>query len=85
MEQRNNTEMNTEMNNNVQTHPLFRLMMQSINMIPAQDGMMNPQGLPGDILQRTFEEQQDITESDITGDDLAKELGESLADLFGKN
>ena len=66
MEQRNNT----ELNNNVQTHPLFRLMMQSINMIPAQDGMMNPQGLmnlqgmmnpqglPGDILQRTFEEQQ---------------------------
>tara|TARA_B100001094_G_C18191030_1_gene807260 strand:- start:2558 stop:3436 length:879 start_codon:yes stop_codon:yes gene_type:complete len=69
MEQQNNTEMNTELNNNVQTHPLFRLMMQSINMIPQQDGippqgMMNPQGLmnlqgmPGDILQRTFEEQQ---------------------------
>ena len=34
---------------------------------------------------RTFEEQQDITESDITGDELAKELGESLSELFGKN
>ena len=34
---------------------------------------------------RTFEEQQDISESDITGDEMAKELGESLADLFGKN
>jgi len=34
---------------------------------------------------RTFEEQQDISESDITGDELAKELGESLSDLFGKN
>ena len=36
-------------------------------------------------LGRTFEEQQDITETEITGDELAKELGESLADLFGKN
>ena len=65
MEQRNNT----QINNNIQTHPLFRLMMQSINMIPAQDGippqgmmnlhgLMNLQGMPGDILQRTFEEQQ---------------------------
>jgi hypothetical protein len=34
---------------------------------------------------RTFEEQQDIVEDDITGDELAKELGESLSDLFGKN
>ena len=34
---------------------------------------------------RTFEEQQDINESDITGDELAKELGESLSELFGKN
>tara|TARA_Y100000593_G_scaffold93210_1_gene187228 strand:+ start:301 stop:876 length:576 start_codon:yes stop_codon:yes gene_type:complete len=34
---------------------------------------------------RTFEDQQDITESDITGDELAKELGESLSELFGKN
>ena len=69
MEQQNDTEMDTEINNNIQTHPLFRLMMQSINMIPQQGGipqqglmnlhgMMNPQGLPGDILQRTFEEQQ---------------------------
>jgi hypothetical protein len=62
MEQQNNTEMDTELNN-IQTHPLFRLMMQSINMIPQQgmmnpQGVMNPQGLPGDILQRTFEEQQ---------------------------
>ena len=34
---------------------------------------------------RTFEEQQDINETEITGDDLAKELGESLGELFGKN
>jgi hypothetical protein len=34
---------------------------------------------------RTFEDQQDISESDITGDEMAKELGESLSDLFGKN
>ena len=34
---------------------------------------------------RTFEDQQDISEGDITGDELAKELGESLSDLFGKN
>jgi len=34
---------------------------------------------------RTFEEQQDINESEITGDELAKELGETLGDLFGKN
>ena len=34
---------------------------------------------------RTFEEQQDITESDITGDELAQELGDSLSKLFGKN
>jgi hypothetical protein len=34
---------------------------------------------------RTFEEQQDIVEDDITGDDLAKELGSTLSDLFGKN
>lgn len=37
---------------------------------------------------RTFEDQKDIeqkVEDDITGDELAKELGESLADLFGKN
>jgi hypothetical protein len=34
---------------------------------------------------RTFEEQKDITETEITGDELAKELGESLSNLFGKN
>ena len=34
---------------------------------------------------RTFEEQQNINETEITGDDLAKELGESLGELFGKN
>jgi len=34
---------------------------------------------------RTFEEQQDISESDITGDEMAKELGETLSELFGKN
>ena len=33
------------------THPLFRLMIQSINMIPQQ-------GIPDDILQQTFEGQQ---------------------------
>ena len=34
---------------------------------------------------RTFEEQQDIEEDGITGDELAKELGSKLSDLFGKN
>jgi len=37
---------------------------------------------------RTFDDQKQIeqdTQDDITGDELAKELGESLADLFGKN
>lgn len=37
---------------------------------------------------RTFEDQKDIEQSeldDITGDELAKEFGESLADLFDKN
>ena len=34
---------------------------------------------------RTFEEQQDIEETEITGDELAKELGSTLSDLFGKN
>ena len=33
----------------------------------------------------TFEEQEQITEDQITGDELAKELGESLSELFGKN
>ena len=33
----------------------------------------------------TFEEQEKITEDQITGDELAKELGESLSELFGKN
>ena len=92
MEQQNNT----EMNNNIQTHPLFRLMMQSINMIPAQDGMMNPQGLmnlqgmPGDILQRTFEEQQpkekpccnkfieELQEMEITQEDVDNKLSCSI-------
>ena len=35
--------------------------------------------------QIRFLENEDITEDDITGDELAKELGESLSDLFGKN
>ncbi|MBC8428289.1 hypothetical protein H8D04_00255 [bacterium] len=37
---------------------------------------------------RTFEDQKEIEQDiqdNITGDELAKELGESLADLFGKN
>ena len=34
---------------------------------------------------RKFEEQQDIEEDGITGDELAKELGSKLSDLFGKN
>jgi|TARA_R110001592_G_scaffold37644_3_gene125372 hypothetical protein len=33
----------------------------------------------------TFQEQQDITEQEITGDELAKELGASLSDLFKKS
>jgi len=33
----------------------------------------------------TFEEQQKISETEITGDELAKELGDKLGDLFGKN
>ena len=33
----------------------------------------------------TFEEQQQISETTITGDELAKELGDKLGDLFGKN
>ena len=33
----------------------------------------------------TFEEQEQITEEQITGDELAKELGDKLSDLFGKN
>ena len=96
MEQRNNIETNTELNNNVQTHPLLRLMMQSINMIPQQDGMMNlhgvmnPQGLPGDILQRTFEEQQpkekpccnkfieELQEMEITQEDVDNKLSCSI-------
>jgi len=89
MEQRNNTEMNTEINNNIQTHPLLRLMMQSINMIPAQDG--NPQqGMPDDILQRTFEEQQpkekpccnkfieELQEMEITQEDVDNKLSCSI-------
>tara|TARA_B100000900_G_scaffold186567_2_gene158129 strand:+ start:583 stop:1347 length:765 start_codon:yes stop_codon:yes gene_type:complete len=85
MEQRNNT----ETNNNVQTHPLLRLMMQSINMIPAQDGIP-PQGVPGDILQRTFEEQQpkekpccnkfieELQEMEITQEDVDNKLSCSI-------
>ena len=34
---------------------------------------------------QTFEEQQKISETTITGDELAKELGDKLGDLFGKN
>ena len=90
MEQRNNTETNTEINNNIQTHPLLRLMMQSINMIPAQDGMMNLHGVPGDILQRTFEEQQpkekpccnkfieELQEMEITQEDVDNKLSCSI-------
>ena len=33
----------------------------------------------------SFEEQEEITEEQITGDELAKELGDKLSDLFGKN
>ena len=88
MEQRNNT----ETNNNIQTHPLLRLMMQSINMIPQHDmippqDMMNPQG---DILQRTFEEQQpkekpccnkfieELQEMEITQEDVDNKLSCSI-------
>ena len=35
--------------------------------------------------QLNEEEQEQITEDQITGDELAKELGESLSELFGKN
>ena len=33
----------------------------------------------------TFEEQEQITEEQITGDELKMELGDKLSDLFGKN
>ena len=36
-------------------------------------------------LYKWYAEQQDIEEDGITGDELAKELGSKLSDLFGKN
>ena len=65
------------------THPLFRLMIQSINMIPQQ-------GMPDDILQQTFEGQQpkekpccnkfieELEEMEITQEDIDNKLSCSI-------
>lgn len=45
----NNTDNDEDNNEDLQNHPLIRLMMQSIQMIPAQN--------ENDILQTTFDEQ----------------------------
>ena len=83
MEQNNMEQQNDIEIDNIQTHPLFRLMMQSINMIPQQ-------GMPDNILQRTFEEQQrketpccnkfieELEEMEITQEDVDNKLSCSI-------
>jgi len=78
MEQQNDLQRTFE-----EQHPLFRLMMQSINMIPQQ-------GMSDNILQRTFEEQQrketpccnkfieELEEMEITQEDVDNKLSCSI-------
>ncbi len=69
--------------NDILTHPLFRLMLQSISMIPQQ-------GMPDDILQQTFEAEQpkekpccnkfieELEEMEITQEDVDNKLSCSI-------
>ena len=83
MEQNNMEQQNDLQRTFEEQHPLFRLMMQSINMIPQQ-------GMSDNILQRTFEEQQrketpccnkfieELEEMEITQEDVDNKLSCSI-------